>query len=839
MKDCQKRCQPNSTDSVIAALMGLDELSPQQPFRQKKRVLSESYVRKVASIGLRPGSLVSIGHSCSTNNDIVKGVSGVQISKSKNDNFLDNCVNLSTSKVKKDTRSPKPAGASVSKSLSGATYEDRRSFRKKGEHRASGHVLRYRQKLEHDSLAGHLGELGVDYMNKSSKFQLEMIDKPQLFSTSISAFKPKSEKVKLDLHFRPGYREHRESLRTESNKYHHELTNKEQVVNSIVSPRHRCIACTRTMNRISQQERRRSKFEEVSRPGYMGDNYIENEVEALVLSGPGINDYKNYSHDPHLLLDESSLPNGFKKQNFERWKIAKEVQEVGVSGRRQTLDEMLALADKKSMPRNLNMRLGRNALCSLSSLQSRSSGSSSPSVFSSMDVREDDYLKSIPAFEFEATKETLSSGWNLTQDESTARGNKSKEQTISQKDILESKGGRGYEQFQTSPGVNDTMSPSSKVSDIYSCYFSCFDSVYNNPDTYIQGVHDEKDNCSENYTCREIELSQRNSQSSISNLTAQYVNDATYASAEAFNIGVCSRINGDPQSESNPGTLSGEGGHSSYVQEVLSGEASLNEFSEGESAYSNCSRIGPPEFQDNLRRTNQNSPDSVLEPFDLQNSSTFECFDRLGLQLQLQALNFESEETYSEGSVMVVSGDDDLEEQFGDISHDGRKVKRWLGDDKSRNFSYLVDVLDEAGLCGMKSFLDFKTWYSLECPLSPLVFEALEKKYGKQTFWHKSERQLLFDRINSGLMGIFNPVINFHACATSIRRRVCASLRRDEVEDELWMMLISQEKEKSKGLSEKALEKWLEFEEGINIICKELETSLFDELVMELASLWN
>lgn len=188
---------------------------------------------------------------------------------------------------------------------------------------------------------------------------------------------------------------------------------------------------------------------------------------------------------------------------------------------------------------------------------------------------------------------------------------------------------------------------------------------------------------------------------------------------------------------------------------------------------------------------------------------------------------------------MVVSGDEDSEEQFGDLSHDGRKVKSWLGDDESRNFSYLVDVLDEAGLCGTNSFMDLKTWYSLECPISPLVFEALEKKYGKQTSWQKSERQLLFDRINQGLVGIFDPVINLHAGATSIRRRFCASFRRDEVEDELWMMLINHKKEKSKDLSEKALGEWLELEEGISMICRELETSLFDELVMELASLWN
>ncbi|KAK6134698.1 hypothetical protein DH2020_031623 [Rehmannia glutinosa] len=699
MKDCEKRWKPNSTDSVIAMLMGFDKLHPQQPFHEKRKVLSESYVRNAASVGLRPGSLVSIGRSRSTNNEIEHEVKGVsEISEGKNDNILHKCVNSSTSKVKSVIRIPK-----VSKSLFGSNYKDRRS--KNGEHCPSRNVLRYPQKHKHDSLAGHLG---VDYTSKSLKFQLEIIDKARLFSTSISAIKPKSglEDVNLDRHSRLGFREHRKSFKPENVKHHHQLSYKGLKVDGIVSHRHSCIACTRSMNGIYRQETRRSKFEDVLRTGYMGGKCIVDE-----------NDFKNDSHD-----------------------------------------------------------------------------------------------------------------------ESISRDNNSKEQQISQKDIVEPKGGRGCEQF---PGADDIMSPSSKISESSSCYLPAIGSGYDNPEAYVQGVQDEIDYGSENDRCEEIELSQRNSKSLVCNFTAQCINDATYASAEAFSIGACTRLNGELQLELNPGVLSGEGGHSSHVEEVSGEEASLNEFSEEESTYSNSSRIGPPEFQDNLKRASQQSPDSVLEQFDIQNSSTFEHFDSIGLQLQLQALNFDSEETYSEGSSMVVSGDEDFDERFDDLSHDGRTVKRWLGDNKSRNYSYMVDVLDEAGFCGTKSFMDFKTWYSLDCLISPLVFQALEKKYGKQTSWQKSERQLLFDRINSGLIGIFNPVIKFHACATSIRSRICASLRRDEVEDELWMMLISEEKEERKDLSEKAFDKWFEIEEGINIVCSELETFLFDELVMELASLWD
>ncbi|KAK4397938.1 hypothetical protein Sango_1269300 [Sesamum angolense] len=593
MKDCQKRWKPNNTDSVIATLMGFDELRPQQPSHEKCRVLSETYVWKAASVGARPGSLISVGRR---NKEIVygaKGVAGLQTSKFKNDNVLD--INSGDTKVKTDIRSPEPAGNSVSDSLSGASYDDRRSFGKGVEHCARGNVLRYLQKLEHDSLGGQLGELGIDYTNESFKFPPEMIDKPWLFPTRTSAFKHESEKVpynladvKLDRRSRSGYREKRE-LRHESQKHHHELTYKELSVNG-----------------------------------------------------------------------QSYLPNESKRQNFERSKTEKVVQEIGISRKGGTLNQVLALADKKSMQRNLNVRLGRNGLHSLSSMQSTNSSSSSPSGCSSIDVWEDDCIKSLPVFEFEAIKQP----------------------------------------FQ-----------------------------------------------------------------------------------EAVTI-VLRMI------ESNPGVLSAEGGHSSYVEEVSSREPSLTDFSEEESSYSNSSRIGPPEFRDTLKKTNQHSPNSVLEPFNAQYSCAFQCLDGIDLKLQLEALNFETEETYSGESVMAVSDDDVSEEHF-----------------------------DEAGFCGMKS-LDLETWHSLECPISPSVFEALEKKYGKQTSWQKTERRLLFDRINSGLMVIFNPVVNFHPCAASIRRNLCSSFRRDDVEDELWKMLISQEKETSKNLSNKALEKWIQLEEEETDSCK-------------------
>lgn len=202
--------------------------------------------------------------------------------------------------------------------------------------------------------------------------------------------------------------------------------------------------------------------------------------------------------------------------------------------------------------------------------------------------------------------------------------------------------------------------------------------------------------------------------------------------------------------------------------------------------------------------------------------------------LLLQDLDFESDETYSEGSVMVVSGDEDSAEGFNDICCDKRKIHKWS--DESRDFSYLVDVLDEAGLCSVKSFMDLKYCDAIECPISYMVFESLEKKYRKQTSLPKSERRLLFDRINAGLMDIINPATNTNGCETSTRRCFGEAWKRENIEDALWKMLLHEEKEKNRDLSMKALGregKWMELEEESSIICRELESLLFEELVME------
>lgn len=64
-------------------------------------------------------------------------------------------------------------------------------------------------------------------------------------------------------------------------------------------------------------------------------------------------------------------------------------------------------------------------------------------------------------------------------------------------------------------------------------------------------------------------------------------------------------------------------------------------------------------------------------------------------------------------------------------------------------------------------------------------------------------------------------------------------MRRTDIEEELWRMLVSHENEIRKDLSGKAIgneTKWLQVEEEIGSICREIEKYLLEELAAELAS---
>ena len=219
------------------------------------------------------------------------------------------------------------------------------------------------------------------------------------------------------------------------------------------------------------------------------------------------------------------------------------------------------------------------------------------------------------------------------------------------------------------------------------------------------------------------------------------------------------------------------------------------------------------------------------------------------MRRQLEFLKSESFEGYSEGPGMVVSSDDDDDDgdadaDAGEESPEDCEVNedliRLFGVEERRDFSYLVDVLTEAGFHSRNQDIAFGGWHSPEIPISSSVFETLEKKYGEQISWKRSARRLLFDRINSGLMEIFQPCFGEPMWAKPVAKRLSYRQNLKEIEEELYMFLVSQEKEARKDSSEKVLGKddgWLFLGYDVEVIGREIENSLIDELAAEIVSL--
>lgn len=202
----------------------------------------------------------------------------------------------------------------------------------------------------------------------------------------------------------------------------------------------------------------------------------------------------------------------------------------------------------------------------------------------------------------------------------------------------------------------------------------------------------------------------------------------------------------------------------------------------------------------------------------------------------------DSSEVDDEEYDLNVSSDEDCENEYVDDPEEKKDIAGLFRAEESRDFSYVVEVLTEAGICNRSLFTDFSTWHSAECPISPSVFEILEKKFGEQQLWKKSERKLLFDRINLGLLEILQPYLYIPMWEKPMSRRLNAEPSQNMIEEEMWGLLVAQEKKASKGLADSILEgeiRWIELVEDVEDIVREIVKLLIEELTNEIVSLEN
>ncbi|KAE9589958.1 hypothetical protein Lal_00037694 [Lupinus albus] len=226
----------------------------------------------------------------------------------------------------------------------------------------------------------------------------------------------------------------------------------------------------------------------------------------------------------------------------------------------------------------------------------------------------------------------------------------------------------------------------------------------------------------------------------------------------------------------------------------------------------------------------QPSPVSVLEPsFTDDLSACSDCFGSLsadlqGLRMQLQLLKLESEE-YVDGH-MLVSSDEDC----AVISEDNGSCRT----EDSWESSYIIDALSVSGIDGAQPISN-----SLEYPMNLSVFDELEKKYFDRTTCSRSERRLLFDRINSGIVMIHEQLMNAQPWVSPATKSISSELTENMLQDGLHRLLRNHGNVKDDTMGKVLVmeSQWLDLKDDFDVIGMEVEILLLDDLVAEIASM--
>ncbi|KAE8704579.1 putative Hydroxyproline-rich glycofamily protein [Hibiscus syriacus] len=226
----------------------------------------------------------------------------------------------------------------------------------------------------------------------------------------------------------------------------------------------------------------------------------------------------------------------------------------------------------------------------------------------------------------------------------------------------------------------------------------------------------------------------------------------------------------------------------------------------------------------------QPSPVSVIEaPFTDDLSSGSECFESVGvhlhgLRMQLQLLKLETE-AYEEGTVLLSSDDDSDQLPVQSAEEKGTAMA-----EKNLESMYIVDVLFDSGINGADLDTFLATWHSPDCPVNPIVFQELEKKYHNLNSCSRAERRLMFDAINSSLLEMYQQFMDQYPWIKPVRK-IIPEWNIQELEDGLHRCLVS----KNKKLDMDAGEcEWLNLRGDIDAIGKEIERLLVDELIAEV-----
>ncbi|KAJ9175645.1 hypothetical protein P3X46_014182 [Hevea brasiliensis] len=851
-----KRESKQPAPSVMSRLMGLDEMPPQQGVQKKPRVLSENYLRRVASIGVR--EKWSKRHSFNLNieeqdehnnvlqvlqvlrknkhhsmpvqkKEVYMGSSEVQmkvteakrvlgdkkLQSSKECHDSSTAIDLETQNILKYVWKPdfwvtkeinesndvhlslQSGPIAVLKSPCASECRDISMCRKLRRKIEQGYSLNKVQ-----SRTGITsGEIFIDDKNKFSRSKFKPNNRSYLPTAKIVVLKPNSGNAdsairsfsfSSQLHnvSHPGNGKQNGILSPYNGNLYAEVKKSKNFANAMGSVRPRFRFLRERTTKVGHGTGGLPTEDPSSKAS--GGDLFAKESESTIPSSPTVSDRKRQFYN-------SDGPN--KKQISEKWKKTKRFQQVELASRSKTSGVMLSIPDK----------LGKCGLSKQVDPYSRDVNLGTPLAISSSDGWSSECIRDFPR------SKSLLACFNAVGSPNT---------------------GTNYEHLEDGRYISDLQSINlvqnksrekdfDQKDDGSDCRSS--DSSYkkSRPSSYLQSENNSL--VGYNYVVQnELEntLKERDSGGQISAVTkSSGKNNRTlqdvWMNQEGHKNEGWEEDLPEHQLESRNRILSTrEEDSSCYIQDT-SVQQDLSSGTFEEKSVSSPFSCADPESLISFEEAYQPSPNSVLEPFYNKDiSSSSDCFKSVNVSLH-------------EGSNMMVSSDEDNGEGSVNDSEENEGLMRPFRVEESRDFSYLIDVLTEAGFHNRNLDAGFDTWHP---QVSYSVFETLEKKYGEQISWKRSERRLLFDRINSGLMEILQPSMGVLTWTKPVAKRFSFSLRHDLIEEELWMLLDSQEKEARREY-EKFPGKddgWLEFGDDIQVIGREIENSLIDELLADV-----
>ncbi|KAJ8538351.1 hypothetical protein K7X08_014891 [Anisodus acutangulus] len=544
---------------------------------------------------------------------------------------------------------------------------------------------------------------------------------------------------------------------------------------------------------------------------YESDSTGDSDITTL--SGRKSSGRGSLKKSSWLGSSESSVGREGKKRLSERWKMTQYYQDIEMAGKSSTLGEMLSLRDEGTKGDYCDTMVPVEEATNKPSSRKGTTEWDFPLGISSRDGWKDGCIND-------------SSGYRSTSPPLCSK----KHRTRGRREVFSNK---RYpipkEPVNREQSVNHRRSRS-------------LDGVLNLRDEFLS--KDSRSNKKKPHSCRlasdsssKGKLHQRIDMNLEENLSEKLPLASQVPAADGMNY-----INASDDAETESMTLSSEysvemlqklpaecGSASPLNQEVSILQEALPEPSSAATSVVSEYPAPEPESSVSSKEADHPSPLSVLEvPFTEDASSGSECFERVSaelneLRMQLKLLKMESD-AYAD----VVVSDDEVESFEDNCS---LRSQSWQS-------SYTQDVLTDSGL-KMTDPDTFITYYhSLECPLSPWIFDNLEKKYTNETSGPGYERRLLFDRINLGLLEILRKYVDPCPWVKPIEG-INWKWQTYGMTNILHQLLRSQEDTANADTPANILEEmhWLELKDDIDLVGKEIEKLLIEDLIVEVLTM--